>query len=523
MFRVTSVAPDRSGATTARGVGRLLLLLVFACTVFACAAVFAVWMPTSIAMPLMRDQGIFAWAGQTILAGGVPYADAWDVKGPTVHLLYALAFVLFGQNEGAIRVFHLLQLSLFGWGAFALFEGLSGRAGATIVAASLAALALGGDPWTSGQPDEWAGMWLVAALALLACRTNTWKAAVAGSLLGAAIGFKLPYVLFALVLLAFARTRTRQLALVAGAALPTGLMALWLWRAGAWSDAFDVLVRYASETARQSTPLSPLHELLGTPPLLAVQVLALVGLIVLSTIDRRRATGLVMMMGASLLLGVVQRKNYLYHFAPYMLACALAAGAGATALLPGDARRPVWTTAVAVVSCLGICVSTLWEPLHRDWNYVAWRLGRRDNARYLAEFEIRDLSRRSIEDVALRVRHETSPGEPIYLWGFDGLLYFLADRPSASRLGFSAAVAGDPDPALRPVRAAEVAADLARVKPRVLVVQETDDNHLIPGGSRAALGTLPVLAAAMTDCYTETFRNRDFTMYARTAACGGRP
>ena len=113
-----------------------------------------------------------------------------------------------------------------------------------------------------------------------------------------------------------------------------------------------------------------------------------------------------------------------------------------------------------------------------------------------------------------------APGEPMQLWGFDALLYVLADRPSASRLGFSYAVAAEPDPTRRADRERELVADIERVRPRVLVVQETDDNQLMPGGSRAALRRLPALASAIARCYGQTYRNRDYTMYTRTNTCG---
>ena len=59
-----------------------------------------------IAEPFGRDQGIFAYIGQTILHGGVPYRDAWDHKTPGLYGVYALAFALFGRAMASI---HLLE------------------------------------------------------------------------------------------------------------------------------------------------------------------------------------------------------------------------------------------------------------------------------------------------------------------------------------------------------------------------------------------------------------------------------
>src|SRR5512137_1754587 len=43
----------------------------------------------SVVQPAGGDQGIYAYVGQSILRGEVPYRDAWDQKPPGVHLTYA--------------------------------------------------------------------------------------------------------------------------------------------------------------------------------------------------------------------------------------------------------------------------------------------------------------------------------------------------------------------------------------------------------------------------------------------------
>lgn len=515
-----SSAPD---ATSEPGrFWRMPARLLLTGTAGLCGLVLAVWIPASVAMPLMRDQGIFAWVGRTILAGGAPYRDAWDVKGPIVHLLYALAFILFGPCEGAIRVVHLLHLALFAWAAYRLLEGRPGRVAATVVASALAALATGGDPWNTSQPDEWAGIWLVTALALVWRPAWTGAAALAGALLGAAVVLKAPYALFAPVLLWAASGHRARTAMAAGAVVPMAAVGAWLWASGAGPAAFDVLARFDLDVARSATPFAPRAAQLGSPSLLAVLALGLVGVAAVWTEDARRGVLLGAMLVVAFCVALVQRKFYLYHFAPLSIVSAVGCGAALTVLAGhGPSRGARLRLVAAGLGCVAVCVWTLPEPWRRDWNYLSWRTGQRDTRRYRDEFEMLDVSRRSTEDIALRVRQATAPGEPMQLWGFDALLYVLADRPSASRLGFSYAVAAEPDPARRADRERELVADIERVRPRVLVVQETDDNQLMPGGSRAALRRLPALAAAIARCYAQAYRNRDYTMYTRTTTCGG--
>lgn len=49
-----------------------------------------------------RDSGIFAYTGQVILEGGLPYRDAWDNKPPGVYYIDVLAFWLLGANRWAL-------------------------------------------------------------------------------------------------------------------------------------------------------------------------------------------------------------------------------------------------------------------------------------------------------------------------------------------------------------------------------------------------------------------------------------
>jgi hypothetical protein len=66
----------------------------------------------SLAYPFGPDQGVFAQIGRTILQGGLPIRDAFDVKPPVIYLLYALAEGMFGPNLWSIRVLDLLAVFL---------------------------------------------------------------------------------------------------------------------------------------------------------------------------------------------------------------------------------------------------------------------------------------------------------------------------------------------------------------------------------------------------------------------------
>ncbi|MDT8273600.1 MAG: glycosyltransferase family 39 protein, partial [Desulfomonilia bacterium] len=55
-------------------------------------------------VPLERDEGEYAYAGQLILQGSLPYQDVYTMKLPGVHLMYAGIMAIFGQTHQGIRI-----------------------------------------------------------------------------------------------------------------------------------------------------------------------------------------------------------------------------------------------------------------------------------------------------------------------------------------------------------------------------------------------------------------------------------
>lgn len=55
-------------------------------------------------VPLERDEGEYAYFGQLILNGGLPYRDAYNMKPPGIYYLHALVLWLFGQTITGVRL-----------------------------------------------------------------------------------------------------------------------------------------------------------------------------------------------------------------------------------------------------------------------------------------------------------------------------------------------------------------------------------------------------------------------------------
>ena len=57
-----------------------------------------------LGVPLERDEGEYAYMGQLLLQGILPYVEAYTMKFPGIYFLYALILTLFGQTHTGIHL-----------------------------------------------------------------------------------------------------------------------------------------------------------------------------------------------------------------------------------------------------------------------------------------------------------------------------------------------------------------------------------------------------------------------------------
>jgi hypothetical protein len=98
------------------------------------AALILVRVPT-LAQPAGADQSLYAYVGQRILAGEMPYRDAWDQKPPAIHYTYAVMFALW-PHDSIVPATDLLIATLTAWLILILGRRLGGP-GAGMLAAIL--------------------------------------------------------------------------------------------------------------------------------------------------------------------------------------------------------------------------------------------------------------------------------------------------------------------------------------------------------------------------------------------------
>jgi hypothetical protein len=487
------------------------------------------WVPMSWELPLGRDQGIFAWMGDVILRGGLPYADAWDIKGPGAGFLYALAIKLFGHSEAAIHVFDLVMLLVLAGAFYRLGRGVGGL-GWAAVGFALAFSNHWLEFWYAAQPDAWAGVFLFI-MTLLLTRPNPTPAplALAGALLSLAVVIKPHYAIFlALVGLRFliAPRPKRPLYLLGiflvGLSFPI-LVVLGVYAMSGKLDSlwttlieFNLKVHLAGHEFYLGVFLRSIFAVLYRP--FPQIVLACLGIRHLLKEHRVLALGL----GTGALLSffsvLLQNKFYFYHLIPFDIFVGALAGFGLwhSVVLLGRADqsslqrifRWVLVPVIALLLMIGFFkpadhVTIMWRHsfgfLSAAWKEIS---------------SLPDFNTDQIVQAALYTKSHTAPGDSIYVWGFDALPYFIADRHAPTRFGYNYPLLVSAPDYRREVRT-ELMNDLGRENPAMILVEKCDKNSLTAESSDAALADFPELAHLIQSHYAPVFQNPSFIVYRR--------
>ena len=93
-------------------------------------------------MPLERDEGEYAYAGQLMLQGIPPYELAYNLKLPGTYFAYALGMAVFGQNVAGVHLTLLVVNSLTILFVFLLGRKLLGVTAGLVACATYGVLAV---------------------------------------------------------------------------------------------------------------------------------------------------------------------------------------------------------------------------------------------------------------------------------------------------------------------------------------------------------------------------------------------
>lgn len=220
-----------------------------------------------VGLPLERDEGEYAYAGQLLLHGIPPYKLAYSMKFPGTSAVYALLMSILGDSTKGI---HLgLVLINLGTAALTFFLGrcLLGEVGGIIAAAAYSILSL--MPYVLGleaHATHFVVLFAVAGVFLLIRaldRQSKLLICASGCLFGFALLMKQPGLFFILFGSAYLFGRDwratlkarevllRNLVFVAGAIAPLLVASLALWEAGVLGRFWFWTMQYAVQYGKQ--------------------------------------------------------------------------------------------------------------------------------------------------------------------------------------------------------------------------------------------------------------------------------
>jgi len=458
-----------------------------------CALVLA---PT-VAYRIGVDQGVFAYMGAGLLRGEWPYIHSWEADFPGLMFLQAAEILVFGKSIAMFRLFDVLFQLGTACFVFRIADRLSGRVGAMVAAILYCLIYQDYGPWNTAQregfalPFVLAGFWMY----LTADRRSPWlTAAIIGLGMGWAITIKptlLALALFYLPLATALRTRRAvALAMVAGACLvaPSVIFIGMYWALGGLTQMYEALVSYQPiYTAR----------LRGQEPLLMywmqkagqlgrnAVVLPIVYAPFLFSGTARRERFMVWLAFAGSVYSVFVQGTFAgYHYLP---------GMALGAILVGDLFSTASAWGLARVR------SHMTRQTHRTQVILASLMLMVAAVFYMREAPLRDLASlhflnppRANEfrnntvfdytesyDLAAYLRERTQPDQPVQVWGYESLVYYLADRSAASRFQMShPLVMRVPGQALTPMQTrwrAEFVGDVQRRQPPFVAVVRHDN------------------------------------------------
>jgi hypothetical protein len=232
-------------------------------------------------MPLERDEGEYAYAGQLILQGIPPYKLAYNMKLPGVYAAYAVLMAALGQTPAGIHIGLLLVNSVTIVLIYVLARQLFGRFTGLVAALSYGALST--SPTILGLQAHATHFVVLAAVAGLVVllqeseQKRSWLFLLSGILFGIAFMMKQPGIFFGLFAVLYVaksswtgmerrRAIFRTLLLIAGIALPYVLTCAVLWQAGVFGKFWFWTVSYAREYGRIITFKTGMDTFLTTFP-----------------------------------------------------------------------------------------------------------------------------------------------------------------------------------------------------------------------------------------------------------------
>ena len=399
-------------------------------------------------VPLERDEGEYAYAGQLMLQGVAPYQLAYNMKLPGTYAVYALIMAVFGESTRAIHLGLVVANSITILLLWLLGRATVGSLCGLVAAASFAVLSLGASVLgLAAHATHFVTLFAVAGTLVLLHARDSARLTVlfsSGILFGLAFLMKQPGIFFGLaaaVVLAGAELLRRprswsnsgiRLAVFgAGAAFPFALTCVLLWSAGV----FDRFSFWVFSYAREYVTAQPLAEgglalktagirmVVDAPGVWLLAALGLVAL--LRWKDQKAVLVLIAFLAASVAAACPGFYFRHHYFIPLLAAAALLVGTAIQFVASVVAAKAGRVTATALAACVfaGAAAHALVHQRAMLFQSSPQQVSRQlYGANPFPE---------SIE-IARYIRETSSPSARIAVIGSEPQIYFYSGRRSAT-------------------------------------------------------------------------------------------
>ena len=502
----------------------------------ALACVLLVVRLPSLVQPMGADEGLYAYVGERILDGRLPYRDAWDQKPPAIHFTYALMRAIL-PRDAAVPAADLLVAAVVALLLWRLGTRLGGPAvgpwsAVLFLFLSNPAFARLGGVAVRAQCETFIAAIVTGAFLCLThgrAHQERRNLLAAGVLFGLAFAFKYNAAayaaagLFALWIRDALGMRAAAL-LTAGFLMVPALVAARFAAGHALHDLYDATILYNLHYSGE-TYEGPWHALayLFTFPIRHARVDALwlvggAGCIVLLLGARRdpgRLIAVAWVAAACLTIAINGSRDLPQYFVQAAPALALAAAWGGRLVFT---RTPVLSTVAALAVAVGVWrvndFPKLVDNTWRDARYAFGRVGREEHLARYGDRATRKYSALAIDELGSFMRSHTGPADTIYVFGFSSGAYVRADRTSASRFFWSRPVIVGFNQGKQGYGVSGLLDDLQRNRPAIVALQQRDWYPDVDDSAHFFLAT-PPLAAWLRGSYSTTPGPEGFDVWVR--------
>jgi hypothetical protein len=412
-----------------------------------------------------EDSGVFFYAAQRLLDGGVPYRDIWDHKPPGVYFIDAVGLALARQTGvWMVQVAFLIAAAVLSFSALRReFGGTAGLVGSLAWLIAVPRLFL--EYAQTSFVEFYALPLQFGALALYSRPLSRSRTIAIGALGGAAFLLKPTLVgiwvaIGVVELVRGRRAAVRPIVLMAlGGLVPLAVVVAWASARGVMGDMVDQALTYnrayaafAPISERFDTVLMGLR--LTLPSGLA---LIAVGTWIYAVLTRRLSPGLLGVALVALPLEMALStwgRGYHYYFIAWLPSMGVLA-----AFATSEVQRVVKHRIVRPALVLTVLAMSVFPAL------LVTRLALMTDA---------GRARRAAEYVAATTR----PEDTVLIWGAHSEVLFLASRRSPTRYVYQYAALATRGYATAD-RVDEFLADLVRARP-VLIVDASSESFVTP-------------------------------------------